>query len=74
MVEIGYRGPKAVRGLHPSGFEEVMVYNADALNDIDPKVQAVRIGGTVGVKKRLVIEARAAELGIRVLNKMQRKV
>ena len=74
MVEIGYRGPKSVRGLHPSGFQEVMVYNADALNDIDPKVQAVRIGGTVGVKKRLVIEARAAELGIRVLNKMQRKV
>ncbi len=74
MVEIGYRGPKAVRGLHPSGFEEVMVYNADALNDIDPKVQAIRIGGTVGVKKRLVIEARAAELGIRVLNKLQRKV
>jgi len=74
MVEIGYRGPKAVRGLHPSGFEEVMVYNADSLEKIDPKVQAIRIGGTVGVKKRLVIEARAAELGIRVLNKLQRKV
>lgn len=74
MVEIGYRGPKAVRGLHPSGFEEVMVYNADALSDINAKTQAVRIGGTVGVKKRLAIEARADELGIRVLNKLQRKV
>jgi len=74
MVEIGYRGPAAVRGLHPSGFEEVMVYNADNLSAVDPKTQAVRIGGTVGVKKRLVIEARAAELGIRVLNKLQRKV
>jgi large subunit ribosomal protein L32e len=74
MVEIGYRGPKSVRGLHPSGFEEVMVYNADSLDKIDPKAQAIRIGGTVGVKKRLVIEARAAELGIRVLNKLQRKV
>ena len=74
MVEVGFRGPAAVRGLHPSGFEEVMVYNVDALADIDPKTQAVRIGGTVGVKKRLVIENRAAELGIRVLNKMTRKV
>jgi large subunit ribosomal protein L32e len=74
MVDIGYRGPAAVRNLHPSGFEEVMVYNADSLDKIDPKAQAIRIGGTVGVKKRLVIEARAAELGIRVLNKLQRKV
>lgn len=74
MVEIGYRGPAAVRGLHPSGFEEVLVHNVDALAAIDPKTQAVRIGGTVGVKKRIAIEDRAAELGIRVLNKLQRKV
>lgn len=70
MVEIGYGGPALVRGLHPSGFEEVMVYNVDGLEDIDPKTQAARIGGTVGVKKRIAIENRAKELGIRVLNKM----
>ena len=74
MVEVGYRGPVTVRGLHPSGFEEVLVYNADVLGTIDAKKQAVRIGGTVGVKKRLAIEARAAELGVRVLNPVQRKV
>lgn len=70
MVDIGFRGPTSVRGLHPSGFEEVLVYNVDGLEDIDPKVQAVRIGGTVGTKKRIAIEDRAAELGIRVLNRM----
>lgn len=70
MVDIGYRGPSAVRGLHPSGFEEVMVFNADGLESIDPKKQAIRIGGTVGVRKRLAIEDRADELGIRVLNRM----
>lgn len=70
MVEIGYGGPALVRGLHPSGFEEVMVYNIDGLENIDPKTQAARIGGTVGVKKRIAIENRAKELGIRVLNKM----
>ncbi|MCL1978833.1 MAG: 50S ribosomal protein L32e, partial [Methanomassiliicoccaceae archaeon] len=70
MVDIGFRGPASVRGLHPSGFEEVLVHNVDGLEGIDPKVQAVRIGGTVGTKKRIAIEDRAAELGIRVLNRM----
>lgn len=70
MVEVGYRGPAEARGLHPSGFEEVMVYNVDGLDGIDPKTQAVRIGGTVGTRKRIAIEDRADELGIRVLNRM----
>lgn len=70
MVEVGYRGPAEVRGLHPSGFEEVLVHNVDALEGIDPKKQAIRIGGTVGTKKRMAIEDRADELGIRVLNRM----
>ena len=55
---------------HPSGFEEVIIYNVDGLEGIDPKKQAVRIGGTVGTKKRIAIEDRADELGIRVLNRM----
>lgn len=70
LADPGYRGPVAVRGFHPSGFEEVLVHNIDGLEGIDPKVQAVRIGGTVGTKKRIAIEDRAEELGIRVLNRM----
>ena len=70
MVDIGFRGPVAARDLHPSGFEEVLVYNVAGLEGIDPKRQAVRIGGTVGTKKRMAIEDRADELGIRVLNRM----
>jgi large subunit ribosomal protein L32e len=69
VVSIGYRGPQKVRGLHPSGFEEVMVHNADQLDKVDPKTQAVRVGSSVGFKKRQAIEARADELGIRVLNR-----
>ncbi len=69
-VDIGFRGPAAARDLHPSGFQEVLIHNIDGLEGIDPKVQAVRIGGTVGTKKRLAIQARADELGIRVLNRM----
>jgi large subunit ribosomal protein L32e len=69
IVSIGYRGPKQVRGYHPSGFEEVMVHTPAQLEGIDPKKQAVRVGGTVGYKKRLDIEKKADELGIRVLNR-----
>ncbi len=67
-VRVGFRAPKLVRGLHASGFEEVMIHTVKELDTIDPKKQAVRIGGTVGTKKRLEISKRADELAIRVLN------
>jgi large subunit ribosomal protein L32e len=69
MVSIGYRGPKEVRGYHSSGFQEVLVHNPSQLEKVDGKTQAVRVGGGVGYKKRLAIEKRADELGIRVLNR-----
>ena len=69
MANVGFGGPVTVRGRHPSGFEEVLVYNPGDLEGLDPKIQAARIGGTVGMKKRIVIEDRAVELGIRVLNR-----
>ena len=65
-----FRGPAKVRGYHPSGFREVLVHNVDGLESVDPKVEAVRIGGTVGTRKRLEIQDRADDLGIRVLNRM----
>jgi len=45
-----------------------MIHTVKELERIDPKKQAVRIGGTVGTKKRLGIAKRAEELSIRVLN------
>ena len=62
VVSIGYRGPKAARGLHPSGFREVLVHNVMDLEKIDPKTQAIKIGSTVGSKKRGAIEDRIKEL------------
>jgi large subunit ribosomal protein L32e len=69
VVSIGFRGPKMVRDYHPSGFQEVMVYNPGQVEAVDPKVQAIRIGGTVGGKKRMAIIEKADELSIRVLNR-----
>ncbi len=68
-VRVGFRGPKAVRGLHASGFEEIRVFNPKDLEVIDPKTQAARVGSTVGTKKRIDIEKRAEELKIRILNR-----
>ncbi|USS40862.1 50S ribosomal protein L32e [Thermococcus aggregans] len=65
---IGWSSPKAVRGLHPSGYEEVLVHNVKELEAIDPTRQAARIARTVGKRKRLMIIERAKELGIKVLN------
>jgi large subunit ribosomal protein L32e len=67
-VRVGFRGPQETRGLHSSGFEEVIVYNVSDLEDINPKTQAARIGGSVGTKKRINIEKKAEELDIRLLN------
>ncbi len=69
LVSIGYRGPRAVRGLHPTGFEEVLVHNPKELETIDPSRQAVRIASAVGRRKRIEIIEKADELGIVVLNR-----
>jgi len=66
--EAGYRSPKEIRGLHPSGYEEIQVQTVDDLNKIDPQRQAIRIARTVGAKKRVEISARAEERGIHILN------
>ena len=67
-VAPGFRSPKAARGLHPSGFEEVRVHNTDDLDDIDGDTQAVRIASKVGERKRERIEEICEDEEIRVLN------
>lgn len=72
-VKVGYRGPKKLRGLHPSGYAEVLIRTVDNVNEVDPKTQAIRIAHTVGAKKRVEISARATERGIHILNPKQVK-
>jgi len=69
-VNPGYRTPKAVRGLHPSGFKEVLVHNVNELREINPDIEGARIASTVGYKKRIDIESEADNLGIHVFNKV----
>ncbi|MDI6904985.1 MAG: 50S ribosomal protein L32e [Candidatus Bathyarchaeia archaeon] len=72
-VTAGYRGPKAARGLHPSGYREVLVYNAEELAEINPKTQAVRIAHTVGKRKRAKILVEARKRKITILNLKEAK-
>ena len=50
---VGYRGPKKVRGLHPSGYEEVRVTNLSELEDLNHRKHAIKISAKLGAKKRL---------------------
>src|ERR1700738_4022863 len=63
-VKVGYRGPANSRGYHPSGSTEVMVHNPAQLDELIAEKDAVRIGSTVGARKRAEILRRASELGV----------
>jgi len=67
-VNVGYRGPKTTRGLHPSGYEEVLVHNVDEVAKVNPETQAIRIAHTVGKKTRMLIIAEAKKMNIKILN------
>ncbi len=68
IVSIGFRGPRAVRGLHPSGLREVLVYNPGQLEGLNPRRHCVRIASSVSRRKRAEIMERASKMKLRVLN------
>lgn len=67
----GYGSPRDVKYLHPSGFEEKLIYNSEGLTGIDAQKQACRIASSVGKKKRIDIMKKAEELKIRILNPLR---
>ena len=69
MARVGYRKIASAGDLHPSGFQEVLVHKTSDLEGLDPERQAIRIGASVGNRKRLNIHDRANDLGLRVLNR-----
>lgn len=65
---VGYRTPKKVRGLHPSGLFEVFVSNIKDLDGIDRKKQGITIDSKLGIRKRQKIIEEAQLRRIRILN------
>jgi large subunit ribosomal protein L32e len=68
LAKVGYKGPRKSRGLHPSGYNDILIFNVNGLAKIDPKVDAVRIAHTVGNKKRIEIVTEATRLKMKILN------
>lgn len=72
-VNVGYGGPRITRGLHPSGYQEVLVHTPDEVTRLNPRTQAIRIGHQVGMRKRIQISSLAEERKIHVLNPLVKK-
>ena len=68
VVSIGYRGPKLVRGLHPTGRRIVIVHNVKEIEKVDKEKDIVYIASTVGKRKRAEILEKAKQLGVKVAN------
>src|SRR3989344_1742509 len=64
----GYGSPRAVRGLHSSGLEKVVVHTSSELLSLNPQKQGAVLGSTLGNKKRLQLLQLAMEKKIRLLN------
>ena len=65
---IGYRTPKKVRGLHPSGYIEVNVSNIQDLDNLNKKKHAINISGKLGAKKRITLLDYCQKRGFKILN------
>ncbi len=63
----GYRTRKDRRGVHPSGYREVLVHNTSDLEEVSED-EAARIASSVGGKKREKIVEKADQEGVKVLN------
>ncbi len=68
LAQVGYGSPAAVKGLHPSGYSDVLISSIAELELVDPSYEAIRIAAAIGARKKAIILAKASELGIRVLN------
>ena len=67
-VNVGFRTPKKVRGLHPTGLKEVLIYNLSELEHLNRREHIIKIARTVGRAKSALILERAEYLGILVAN------
>jgi large subunit ribosomal protein L32e len=68
MPNPGYRKPSEIRGLHPSGYRDVIVNRPEDLEELDPETDAARIASKVGGRKREQIVDKADDLGVKLLN------
>jgi large subunit ribosomal protein L32e len=66
IVKVGYRGPKEVRGYHPSGMPEAYINNISDVDGLENSI--LRISSSVGNRKKAEILLKANELNLKVAN------
>jgi large subunit ribosomal protein L32e len=65
---VGYRNPKKIRGLHPSGYEEVRITTIQDLKSLNKNLHAIKISSKVGSKKRVALIDYCQRRGFKILN------
>lgn len=68
LVKVGYGGPRIAKHLHPSGYTDNLVYRVEDLDGLNPKTDGVRLGHSVGTRKRIKIIKRAMEQKFKIFN------
>ncbi len=68
LVSVGYRTPKAIRWLHPSGLKPVVIHNINEISGLNPAMHIIYISSAVGRRKRAEIINKALSLGFKVAN------
>ncbi len=68
QVEIGYKSPKEVHGMHPLGLKIILVNSYNDINNINTEKEGVIISGTVGMKKKINLMKKIMEKKITILN------
>jgi len=68
LVSVGYGSPRAVKHLHSSGLEKVLIQTEKDLKNIDPQKQGLIISGLIGNKKRIKLINLALEKKLTILN------
>ena len=70
MPTVGFRVPKAVRGLLRDGTKPVLIHNVKELESLKDEKEEITviIASTVGKRKRQEIIKKAKELGLKIYN------
>lgn len=68
IPDSGYRSPKKVRGLHPSGLIEVVITNVKELEGLLPKKHGIKISAKIGNKRRLTMIEEIQSRKFKILN------
>ena len=68
LVHPCYGSPQEAYGLHPSGYEQILIHTLIELAKLNPKTQGAILGSTLGQPRRIALLTKAKQLGVKVLN------